>query len=112
VTSIEKKTNLGKFNGVCSSPIMAIEVCSDGIRLFVAGRQGHFKLISLTDGKPLKDFGKPHDCIRSIVLTRDEKFVFTGCRDTGLLKQWSVRDFKLVKDSNKPVGRIECMIEW
>ena len=112
MTSIEKKTVLQRFTDVCAGDITAIEVCSDGIRLFVAGDEGHFKLISLTDGKPLKDFGTPHSRINSIVLTRDEKFVFTGCRITGLLKQWSVRDFKLVKDSNKPVGKIVRMIEW
>jgi hypothetical protein len=56
-----------------------------------------------TDGlqkqKDVKDYGKIHEYINSIAITSDDKYLFTGDRiPNGHVKQFSVRQSKMVKD--------------
>ena len=44
-----------------------------------------------------KDYGQIHSDIRSIVLTPDDKYLFTGDYQKGIIKQWSINDQELVK---------------
>ena len=58
------------------SQFSTIEVFSDGDRLLVADDTGQFKIISIIDGSLIKNFKSPHSGSVSIVLTKDEKFIF------------------------------------
>jgi hypothetical protein len=58
-------------------------------------------LISFTDGKAIKRYGKIQDAgITGIVITADEKFLFT-CSVRGILKQWNYGDMTLVREYRK-----------
>jgi WD40 repeat protein len=67
------------------------------------------KLISLSDGELIKDFGQAHDGrISSIMITTDQKFFFTSSLD-GKLKQWNCEDSTLVRDYGKITNEIFSM---
>jgi hypothetical protein len=56
------------------------------------------KLISLSEGEVIKDFGQVHNAyISGIMITVDQKSFFTSSGDGGL-KQWSYEDNTLVRD--------------
>jgi hypothetical protein len=67
--------------------------------LFVYEDNCNLKLMELTDGTTIKDFGRAHDSNvepgESIIATGDGKHVFTYSL-IGDLKQWSVADVALV----------------
>ena len=64
------------------------------------------KLMSLTDGTKIKDFGQIHnEKITGIVITADEKFFFTSS-EKGKLKQWNYGGTTLVKSYGKITGGI------
>ena len=82
---------------------------ADEKKLFFGDRVGNLKLMSLTDGKTIKYFGKIHNTyVNGILITADEKFFFTSS-PKGELKQWSYRDATLVRDYGKITDQIKCL---
>ncbi len=70
---------------------------------------GKLRLMSLTDGTTIKDFGKIHDDqINGIVKTADEMFFFTSSCD-GRLQQWNHGDATLVRDYGKIADEIRSL---
>jgi hypothetical protein len=71
--------------------INAIKITTDGKKMLLGHDRGHLKLISLTGGELLKDFGKVFDDeITGIVIKSDKKFFFTSSI-SGELKQWNYK---------------------
>jgi WD40 repeat protein len=89
--------------------ITAMKISADGKKLLIGDLGGNLKLISLTDGTTIKDFGYLHDSsISGIVITADEKFFFTSGSD-GTLKQWNYEDTTLFRDYGKITDCICCL---
>ena len=77
--SIKNRDVEEEFGRVCYSKIWAMKISADQEKLFLGDMNGYLKLVSLTDGTTIKDFEKIHDCfITAIVITADEKFLFTS----------------------------------
>jgi hypothetical protein len=86
--------------------IGAMKITPDGKKLLLGNLYGFLQLISLTDGKLLKDFGRVYDdAITGIVITLDHKFFFTSST-AGILKQWNYEDNTLVGDHGRIVDDI------
>jgi WD40 repeat protein len=79
------------------SHITAMKSSADSKNLFIGDMSGYLRLMSLTNGKTITDFGWIHDYgIAGIVTTVDEKFFYTCC-EQGFLKQWTYEDTTLVR---------------
>jgi hypothetical protein len=79
---------------------------ADDGNVLVGDEKGYLKLISLTDGQVIKDFGIVHDFITiGIMITEDQKFFLTSSF-YGELKQWNYEDNTLAKDHGKITNRI------
>jgi hypothetical protein len=75
-----------------------MKISADEETLFLGDHAGRLKLMSLTDGTIIKDWGKIHDGrMTGIVKTADEKFLFTSS-SSGILKQWNYGEKTLVRD--------------
>jgi WD40 repeat protein len=67
------------FGHVFGSEIIAMKITADQKKLFLGGRKGNLKLMSLTHVTTIKVFRRVHeDWITGIVLTADEKFFLTS----------------------------------
>jgi hypothetical protein len=78
-----------------------MKIMADDEKLLVEDTKGHLKLISLTDGEVIKDYGRVHGHeITVIMITEDQKFFFTSSVG-GVLKQWNYEDNTFVKDHAK-----------
>jgi len=75
--------------------------CDKG--LFIYDQESGLKLIELTEGKIIKDYGMIQDSggnlPQRMLVTRDGKYLFTGHQD-GKLQQYSVRARTLVQESS------------
>jgi WD40 repeat protein len=86
-----------------------MKVMADGKKVLVGDYDGHLKLISLRDGKLIKDFLRPHhNYITGIMVTLDQLFFFTSS-DDGVLKQWNYGDKSLVTDHGRITNCIESL---
>jgi WD40 repeat protein len=87
--SVENREVYKDFGQVCDDLITRMNITADSEKLLFGDFIGNMKLISSRDGKLIKDLGKVHDGITSgIVITEDEKFIFTSSMDR-VLKQWN-----------------------
>jgi WD40 repeat protein len=81
-----------------------MKITPDDEKMLVGDDEGDLKVISLADGEVIKDFGQVHDDkITGIVITADQKFIFTSSVD-GVLKQWDFEETTLVRDHGKIAG--------
>ena len=104
--------NKRQFTDVGKYPLRSIVVTGDGKKLFIASGQksGTLKICRTEDFKIIRDFGPIHpNVIYHIVLSSDEKTLFTSCID-GYLKEWSLHSNKLVKNRRLvPFGGISSV---
>jgi hypothetical protein len=86
-----------------------MKISADEEKLFLGDLGGNLKLMSLTDGKTIKIYGKIHDSsISGIVITADEKFFFWSLYD-GKLGKCNFKDITLVRDYEKITDIIYCL---
>jgi WD40 repeat protein len=93
--SIPKQKVVKHFAKIMNYPIVGIQLAPSDESLFVYDHACYLKLIKLTDGTTVHDFGRVHNGgvygYQQSLVTRDGKHLFTSSGD-GDLKQWSVRD--------------------
>ena len=82
----------------------------DNENLFVSDSEYKLKLIKLSDGSIIEDFGNIHDCDndfsrQSTVLTTGGQFFFTTS-ENGHLKQFCVHNRTLIQDFGKIANKI------
>jgi WD40 repeat protein len=94
--------------------IKTIQLAPGDQSLFVYGRHCVLKLIDLTDGRVIKDFGNVHSSnaywFQGILVTRSGEYLFTSGNNGGF-KQWSVRGRALVQDFDKLTPQINCVCD-
>ena len=83
---------------VCNYKIREMKITADGEKMLLGYDKGYLLLISLRNGKVIKDFGKVHSSATTgIMITEHQKFFFTST-EIGEFKQWNYEDNTLVRD--------------
>jgi len=97
--SITNKQVVKDFGEICSTCIVTIQLVQHDQSLFVYGFKCNLKLIELTGGTTIKDYGRVYDGYaqgyKQILVTRDGESLFTTNIE-GSMKQFSVRGGALV----------------
>lgn len=86
------------YGKIMEGTIFVTAITSDKNYLFVGDQCGNLKKIDLKQKTVAQDYGKVYTTINSIVLNKDDLYLFVGDTMYGRLKQWSTLETKIKHD--------------
>ena len=95
--STEEKRISYNYGKIMSDNIWSCVTTANKTNLFVSDFSGNLKQIDLNTHQVIKDYGKIHNCIKVIVVDKNEEYLFTSNFNEPSMKQWSIAKQMMVK---------------